>query len=176
MPAEPQAPLHTEEPSAGGWQLPLIVATLLGLVILAGILWLGRPENERATPAVPLKLPPLGPEERAYLPRLEIREARLSRWRNFLGQEVTYLDFEVANRGRRTVLALQVTIEFRDALGQTVLRERLRPVGGPRVTPVRPTGPLGPGETRKARAGFEHIPVDWDRRQPDIRVTGLLLQ
>ncbi len=170
-----EPPLHAETPSHA-WRLPLIIATLVGLAVLAGILWLGRPNSEQALPPVPAELPPLSPAAQRYLPRIAVGEPRLSRWQNFLGQEVTYLDLAVSNRGNRTVRAMELTIEFHNAYGIVVLRETLRPIGAPRPSPVRPTGPLPPGDTREVRAAFEHIPAEWDRRPPEVRVTGLLLQ
>jgi len=170
MAAEPEAPLHAEEP-AGGWRVPLLVAAVLGLGVLGAILWLGRPGEEPPATPVPERLPALTPEAEAYLPQIEIRGVELSRLENFLGQQVTYLDFSVTNRGPRRIVALEATIEFLDPYEIVVLRETLRAVGGRRYP-----GPLEPGQSRRVRAAFEYIPADWNRRPPRLRLTGLLLE
>lgn len=175
MPTEPEAaPLHAESPR-GGWRAPLLIAGLLGLGVLAAILWLGRPGPEPVALPVPARLPPLTPEAEAYLPQIEISALGLSRWQNFLGQEVIYLDLSLTNRGPRRVTAVELTVEFLDPYQAVVLRESVRPVGG-RSLPGISRRPLAPGESRPVRIGFEHLPADWDRRPPRVRITGLLLQ
>lgn len=154
--------------------IPLAVAAVAGIGMLLGILWLGRPDAGH--PAPPLCLPPLGAEETRYAAeQIELGTVTISRWQNFLGQTVTYVDGTVRNKGPRTVTALELTLEFYDIVGQVVLRESVRAVGQ-----VRPSGlsgpPLAPGATRAFRAGFEHIPAEWNRRAPRIAITGLLLQ
>jgi len=179
MPSEPEpvhaepAPLHADSP-AGGWRSPVLVAVLLGLGGLAAFLWLGRPGMAPAAPPVPDQLPPLSSEAEAYLPQIEIGPIELSRWQNFLGQQITYLDLALANRGPRRVTAVELTVEFLDPYQAVVLRESVRPVGG-RSLPGISLGPLAPGESRPVRIGFEHLPADWDRRPPRVRITGLLL-
>ena len=170
------APLHVESP-AGSWRVPLLIAGLLGLGVLAGILWLGRPGAGPAAPPVPARLPPLSPEAEAYLPQIEISRVELSRWQNFLGQQVLYLDLTLTNRGARSLTALELAIEFFDSYQRVVLRESYRPVGAARPSPAGPpAGPLGPGESRSARVGFERLPADWDGRPPRLRITGLLFE
>lgn len=174
VPGEP-APLHAESPERH-WRVVLLVAALLGAGLLAGIFWLGRPGGAPAAP-VPDRLPPLDAAAQAYLPQIAISPVELSRWQNFLGQEVLYLDFTVANRGPRRVVALELAVEFLDPYHTVVLRERVRPVGGGRPRPGTPvTGPLAPGETRSVHAGFENLPTAWDGTPPRIRVSGLLLE
>ncbi|MBI4462007.1 MAG: hypothetical protein HY653_03785 [Acidobacteria bacterium] len=154
--------------------IPLAVAGVLGIGLLIGILWLGRPEAEH--PAPPVRLPPLEGEAARYVEEgIELAPVGLSRWENFLGQVVMYVDGTVKNKGSRTVLALELTLEFRDIFGQVVLRETVRPVG--QVSrPGTQAPPLKPGESRAYRAGFEHIPAEWNRGAPRISVTGLLLE
>jgi len=189
MPAEPEpvhgeavqgepvrgdsAPLHADSP-AGGWRTPLLVAILIGLGGLAALLWLGRPGTEPAPPA-PDRLPPLSSEAEAYLPQIEIGPLELSRWQNFLGQQVTYLDLTLVNRGPRRVTAVELTVEFLDPYQAVVLREGVRPVGG-RSLPGISRGPLASGESRAVRIAFEHLPADWNRRPPRVRITALLFE
>ncbi|MFQ5816950.1 MAG: FxLYD domain-containing protein [Terriglobia bacterium] len=154
--------------------IPLAVAGVLGIALLIGILWLGRAESER--PSLPAKLPPLEGEEARYAEeQIKLEPVSLSRWENFLGQVVTYVDGTVENTGSRRVIALELTVEFLDIFGQVVLRERIRPIG--RVSQrTFPAPPLKPGERRAYRAGVEHIPTEWNRGAPRITITGLLLK
>lgn len=149
--------------------VPLIVAVLLGVLVLAAIFFLGNPSQRPSAPKVPEKLPPLGSLEQQYSTRIGISDLRLSQFENFLGQTVTYVEGVLSNRGNRSLAAVELTFEFKDVLNQTVLRETVRVVG-------RRTSPLGPGLARSFRVGFDHIPADWNRRPPEIRVTGLLLE
>ncbi len=151
-------------------QLPvgLIAATVAGLLLLAGILYLGRPSKQTIAPPTPERLPPLGAAEQAYLPNLQFSELKMSRAANFLGQEVTYLDGVITNAGSRRVRAIEIMLDFKDLVGQTVLRETARPLG-------RRPSPLPPGGTREFRLSFEHVPLMWNQALPEIRVTGLLL-
>lgn len=147
----------------------MIVATLLGVALLAGILFLGNPSPRRTSLKVPEKLPRLGPVEQQYASQIEVVGLSLSQFENFLGQRVTYVEGTLVNRGKRSVVALELTFEFKDVLEQTVLRETVRIIG-------RRSPPLGGGLTRPFRTGFDNIPADWNRRVPAIRITGLLLE
>ena len=151
-------------------QLPVaaIAATVAGLFLLAGILYLGRPGKQAIAPPTPERLPPLGAAEQAYLPHLHFSQLKMSRAANFLGQEVTYLDGEVTNAGSRRARAIEIVLDFKDLVGQTVLRETARPLG-------RRASPFPPGASREFRLSFEHVPMMWDQAVPEIRVTGLLL-
>ncbi len=146
----------------------VIAATVAGLFLLAGILYLGRPGKQSVALPAPEQLPALGPAEEAYLPHLQFSQLKMSRAANFLGQEVTYLDAAVTNAGPRRVRALEITLAFKDLVGQTVLRETARPLG-------RRASPLPSGASREFQLTFEHVPVMWNQAVPEIRVTGLLL-
>ena len=170
-------PPRLEEKPPDDWRLPLLVAFLLGVGVLAGIFWLGRPGSESSLPPVPARLPPLSGETAAYVSQIEISAPDLSRWQNYLGQTITYLDSSLANHGSRTIVVLELSIEFHDGYQQVVLRETVRPIGAPQPTPANRRGaPLPPGQTRAFRASFEHIPADWNGAPPQMRITGLLLQ
>jgi hypothetical protein len=109
---------------------------------------------------------PFGSAEQAYAPRIELRHFSMSRAENFVHQEVTMLSGEVANAGEQALAEVEVTVEFRDSLNQVVLRETRRLFGaaGP---------PLAPNQPRSFRLSFEHIPNDWNRQIPSVRITGL---
>jgi hypothetical protein len=176
MTSEAQPLRLEQEGRNGGWRLPLLVAAAVGLAVLGGIIWLGPPTPQNAAPAIPAVLPPLSAEETAYLAQIAISGLDLSLWQNFLGQAVVYLDGSITNRGNRRIVALELTVEFEDVLGQTVLRETRRALGRGRASALapRPT-PLAAGESRSFRVAFEQLPPDWNRGRPQVRVSGLLL-
>ncbi len=165
------------EREPASWRVPLLAAGIGGLGLLAGWLWLAPSTPQEARPALPAVLPALTATEEAYLPEIEIGHLELRRWANFLGQEVTYLDGTVKNRGPRTILALELRVEFKDLYNQTVLRQKARIVGNPQLSPTDPrAAPLRASEARDLRVAFEDLPKDWNQALPQITVTGLMLE
>ena len=111
---------------------------------------------------------PWGPTEQCYAKQIRFLEPKMGRAANFLNQEVTFIFGAVANDGPRAVREIGVTLEFRDVFSQVVLRDTRR-VLGPRSTP------LASGQRRDFQFNFEHVPADWRRQYPSVRITGLLL-
>ncbi|MCL6480290.1 MAG: hypothetical protein K6U02_01050 [Firmicutes bacterium] len=150
-----------------GFALALLFgAGVVVLVLFVAYQLLVRFNSRHAQSQVPLSM---GEAEQAYAWQIEFSGLQMSRAENFLGQEITYLFCVVANRGVRTVRQMEVAIEFRDAFQQVVLRDTRRVIG--------PRGaPLEPGERRELQLSWEHIPADWNRQYPSIRITGLLLE
>lgn len=110
---------------------------------------------------------PFGPPEQAYAPNLRIETLPPSRAENFLNQEVTTLPGRLTNGGNLRVSSVELTLEFSDQFGQTVLRET-------RILFPPPSSPLAPGERRDFEVSFEHIPYSWNVQQPVVRVSGVL--
>lgn len=137
------------------------------LLLLGGLYLLTRTASSGGSQA-PRRLP-ISAAEQAYAEEIHFLDLKMSRATNFLNQEVTFLFGVVSNDGKRTIRDMEVSVEFRDLLNQVVLREIHRPLG-PRAAP------LLPGQRREFDLTFEHVPVDWNRRYPTIRVTGLLLE
>ncbi len=104
-----------------------------------------------------------------YAPRISFSKFRLSAEENLAGHTVFYIDAVVKNGGDRTIVALEVSARFRDRDGQLVLREPATVVRDKRK-------PLGPGEWREFRMGFEGIPNSWDRTAPRLEITRLVLE
>lgn len=164
-----------EEDRAGRRRQYVLVAALLGIAAIATGLWLVMTAPEALPPPVPKELPPMGADEEAYRDQVEVSNLELSRWANFLGQEVTYVDGVVTNHGEHNLVALELTLEFTDPYGQVVLRETIRPIGGRLSLLGAPQGALPPGQSRTFRAGFEHMPTDWNQGTPRIQISGLVL-
>jgi hypothetical protein len=144
----------------------MLVGAGVVVLLLGGVFLLTR-ESQRA--ALPGQRLPLGPGEQAYAASIHFRDLRMSRAANFLNQEVTFLFGVVSNDGPRTVRQVEVTIEFRNVVNQLVLRETQRLFG-------QYAAPLAGGQSREFQLTFEHVPLDWNRQYPSLRVTGLLLE
>lgn len=136
------------------------------LLLLGGVLLLTR-STKPAASATEQHLP-MTEVEQVYARQIRFLDLKMGRAANFLNQEVTFVFGSVVNDGVQAIREIEVTIEFRDPFNQVVLRDTRR-VLGPRAAP------LAAGQRREFQLGFEHLPVDWNRQYPSIRVTGLLL-
>ena len=83
----------------------------------------------------------MSPSEAEYFRNLQVKDISLSRAENFLHQEVTIVSGTLVNAGPETVVALDLTIEFSDQMGQVALRETRGVLGTPAL-------PLAPGKER----------------------------
>jgi hypothetical protein len=156
-PPEPQAPRSfLRNPVA-------LAAVAVILAALAYFLFIKTPPPGMA-PSEPHL--PFGPAEEAYAAKLQLGKFSMSRAENFLHQEVTIISGDVTNTGDRTIQAAEVTLTFRDEMGQIVLRET-RPLFPP------PAPPLLPGKPQHFDISFDHVPESWNVQVPAVRVTGL---
>ena len=114
---------------------------------------------------------PMGNAEKLYAERIHISDVQLSRATNMLNQEFTYVSGIFVNNGTRVIRDVTLVVEFRDQFEQVVLRETQRPFG----SRSRAGDPLPAGQRRAFQLTFEHVPADWNRKYPDVRVNGLVL-
>ena len=150
-----------------GIVLVLVAALLLPSSILLNPWFHGDPstsDKRHLTPGGVQQF--FGAAEQAYAPHLQIENIAMSKAENFLNQEVTTLTGEVVNSGDRTLLGLELTIEFHDSLHQVILRE-FRSVLDPAAVP------FAPGTRREFEISFEHLPASWNFEEPVIRVSAL---
>ncbi len=145
---------------------PFLAGIVVVVLLVGGFVLLTRHTQPAESAAEQRR--PMTATEQAYAKQIRFLDLKMSRAANFLNQEVTFVFGSVANDGARVIREVEVTVEFRDPFNQVVLRDT-RPVLGPR------TLPLAPGQRREFQFGFEHVPADWNRRYPSIRITGLLL-
>jgi len=147
------------------------VALLIGVgvmaLLLGGLFFLTRESPQPVQPVV--ERLPMGAVEQEYSAQIQFTDLKMSRAANFLDQEVTFLFGTAKNGGQRRVREIELTIEFHNLLNQVVLRETRRLVG-------RRAAPLEPGEEREFQLTFEHVPADWNRHNPALRITGLVLE
>ena len=150
-----------------GLPVAFIAGTGVVVLLLGGILLLTRITGP-AAPAAEQHLP-MTATEQAYARQIRFLDVKKSRAANFLNQEVTFIFAAVANDGPRAIQEMEVTLEFRDLFSQVVLRDTRRLLG-PNTTP------LASGQRREFQFSFEHVPADWNRQDPSLRVTRLRLE
>lgn len=143
---------------------------VVGLLVLA-LYWLTKPGPQGAAGSMQKHLT-LGKAENEYAERIHISDLRMSRATNLLQHEFTYVNGVLANDGTRVIRDIEFITEFRDQFNQVVLREILRPLG----TATKAGDPLPAGQRREFQLTFEHVPQDWNRQYPSIRVSGLVLE
>lgn len=138
------------------------------LVLAAGLVLLTRVTRPRPPGAG--EKPPFGPTEQAYAPQIHFQSGEMSQSSNLLNQEFTYVTGTVTNVGSRTLRALNVNFEFHDPFNQVVLRDA--------QILIDPAGqPLGPGQSRTFQVTLgAHLPSEWNRAYPLIRITGMILE
>jgi hypothetical protein len=147
------------------------VAFLAGAVVMAllfgGFYVLTRVLGSHG-PAVAAKLP-FGAAEQAYAERIHFNDLHMSRSTNMLKQEFTYVTGTMSNDGGQTIRAMEITVEFHNALNQVILRDSqfvITPGSDP---------PLNAGLSSPFQVTLEHVPAEWNQEYPSIRVTGLIL-
>lgn len=144
-----------------------LVGLAVVLLLFGGLFLLTR--HARSVQPAPRQRLPMTATEQAYAKHIRFLDPQMNRVANFLNQEVTIIFGSVANDGSRTISEMEVTLEFHDLFNQVVLRDTRRLFGWR-------AAPLGPGQRQDFQFNFEHIPADWNRQYPTLRVTGLLLE
>jgi hypothetical protein len=156
-------PNSAPEKSDRNW-LPWIVA----LVVICGALglayWFGRPPANTAGSGVD-----------PYAKYLVLGNIQVSQANNFAGDQLTYIDGTIENRGQRTVTSVILQTLFANASGDapqmlqapvSLVRSR-----DPYVDTV-PIGaaPLAPGKSQDFRLVFDDVSPMWNQQPPQLRV------
>lgn len=151
-----------------GFPAAFAVGVVIMLILAAGLVLLSRATRPRPPDAS--QKPPFGPTEQAYAPQIHFQSGEMSQSSNLLNQEFTYVAGTVTNGGNRAVRALNVNFEFHDPFKQVVLRDA--------QILVDPAGQrLGPGQSRAFQVTLgAHLPSEWNREYPLIRITGMILE
>jgi hypothetical protein len=149
-------------------QFPFALAAgaIIVLLIFGLFLVLTRVTRSRDTANV-AKLP-FGASEQAYAQNIHFLDIQLAHAGNFLNQDFTYVAGTVFNDGPRKIRAMEVTVEFHDPFHQVILRDTNRLIGG--------AGGLDAEQRSPFQIQMEHLPAEWDKQYPSIRVTGLILE
>jgi hypothetical protein len=147
-----------------GVSTSIIIFMVLAVLAVLLAAWAFEQHRAATRPAISGAIrPPLGPEQKAYLPSLVFSELRMSAAANYLGGTVTYLDGSVTNTGAKPVRSLEVELDFVDMMNQVVLRENAHPLAAP----------LQPGEKRSFQVSFDHMPADWNQAPPRAKAVYL---
>lgn len=163
---EPEASENRRRRS--GFPAAFALGMVITLILAGGLLWLTRATQSKG-PA-PIGKLPFGAEEQAYAQQVHFQGGEMSQATNFLNQEFTYVAGTVSNDGSRTLRALDVVLEFRDAFNQVVLRDPQRII-------LTESPPLKGGQSRDFNVTLgAHLPTEWNRQYPAVRVTGLILE
>jgi Protein of unknown function (DUF3426) len=156
-------PKREEQRSA---MVPMIAGVLVIGLVIGAVLVLGR------------RNPNAGAIVDPYAQKLQLSDLKMTTAQNFVRATVIYLEGTARNTGDKTVSHAGVEAEFKDAMGQVVLREQ-RPL---MVTEERPNysdnvdlnvSPLKPGQSKQFRLSFEGVPNDWNRQAPDLRISSI---
>lgn len=162
---EPGETPYREERS----RLPVafLAGAVIVLLIFGGFLLLMHVMHSHDVTKV-VKLP-FGPSEQAYAQHIQFLDIQLAHATNFLNQDFTYVAGTAFNGGARKVRGLEVTVEFHDPFHQVILRDSNQLIG-------LADAPLDAGKRHDFQIQMEHLPAEWDKQYPSIRVTGLALE
>jgi hypothetical protein len=108
------------------------------------------------------------PEETAYLQNIQLMPGRAEAAQNFLQHTVTTIYGTVANKGKKTVLYLEISLTFSDIEGKPIEQRKAYPIGGT-------TLPLKPGESREFHVSFDKVPPMWNQAVPKMAPVRVIL-
>jgi hypothetical protein len=133
------------------------MGAVAAVAILAAVIYLERPAAEQADEGGAT------PEAKAYVSHLELSGVNMAASENFMKQRVVEIQGTIANRGTRTLAAIDVYCLFAGADGREVHRERLPILGtsGSRA-------PLSPNAARPFRLPFDSLPDGWNQAMPKL--------
>lgn len=130
-----------------------ILYTLAVLLVIGGVaLWY----VERPQPAS--SLPPMRPEDKAYVHNLQLSDVTMKATESYVKQTVTEIEGKITNTGNRAVKQADLYCVFYNVYGEVVIRERVPII----------KGLLKPGETRSFRLPFDDIPAGWNNQMPQL--------
>lgn len=146
--------------------VPIAIGALAVLIAIAFFAVFGRKgSNETGAPSTP----------DPYAANLVILSPSMSTAANFAGQEVTYIEGQIVNKGDKIVTSAILQIVFHDSLGQVVQKDTQRLMVITTREPYIDTAPLSsaslkPGQAREFRQTFEHVSSEWNTQLPEITV------
>jgi hypothetical protein len=146
--------------------IPIAVGAIAVLVMIGMIMLFSRGNSKSA--AVPVAADP-------YAASLPISDVAMSTADNFAGQQVTYIEGKVTNKGSNTINGAVLQVVFHDTLGQIVQKENQRLMIITTREPYIDTAPLSsaplkPSQTREFRLTFEHVSGDWNMQVPEVSI------
>lgn len=144
--------------------LPWIVAVAVICVALAVVFWLGRPPaNSSGTGVDP------------YAKNVVLTNVEISQASNFAGDQLTYVDGTIENRGSRTITGATLQAVFDNDSGEAP-QTLLAPVSlirsrDPYVdTELLGATPLLPRKSQDFRLVFDNVSPMWNQQIPKLAV------
>ena len=149
-----------------------IVIGVVGILGLAGFLYLNHEANLPATPP-----PPLTGAAKDYVRYLRFVSAdgksgeapAMQAHESYLKQSVVEITGNIQNAGDRVLDLVEINCVFYDLSGLVVLRERVPIVS-------RKMGKLAPGQTKPFRLAFDNVPDSWNQAMPQMVIAGIEFQ
>jgi hypothetical protein len=106
----------------------------------------------------------------AYKNQIEISHIGIARGENYLGDAVYYVQGKIKNSGNKAIQRVELTFQFRDSLGQVVLKDTRRALD------YKGGGKLEAQASSEFQVGFEKLPKDWNYVIPQVEVASVILQ
>jgi hypothetical protein len=161
--AEPAFTPAAEPARQPPWVAVGAVVALIVVVVFAGWL-LSRNANQSAS---------AGPDP--YAANIKLAGAQVSMAQNGAGASVIYVEGNATNSGDKTVTRARVRAEFKDTIGQVVLRTEaplMMRAERPGYSDAVDLGqsPLRAGQSRPFKMVFEGVPNSWNLQPPDLAV------
>jgi len=130
-----------------------VIYTLAAVLLIGGaLLWFGtRPQPSSS-------LPPMKPEDKAYVHSLDLSDVTMKATESYVKQTITEIEGKITNKGNRTVKEAELYCIFYNVYGEVVIRERV---------PIIKSA-LKPGESRPFRLPFDDIPAGWNNQMPQL--------
>lgn len=127
--------------------------------------------------------PRIGVQQNPYADNLKLSDVKLSAAENYVGGTVTYLDLNITNTGKQSLIGAQMHAIFKNSMGEVVQNETLplhvlvenQMAGYPDLVDLS-RDPIGPGQTKTVRMTLEHISDDWDHKPPETELVNLKLK
>ena len=159
-----------QESQARNWT-PFIIGLIAVMVVVGIIVVLTRHRGQTAAAVDP------------YAAKLQISDARVSAAENYVGGTVTYLDATITNTGDKTLVGADMSLVFKNTMGQIVQKETLplhvlvenQLAGYPDQADLS-RSPIGPGQSKSVRMTLEHISADWNQAPPEMQLVNLKLK
>jgi hypothetical protein len=154
--------------AARNW-LPWIVAVIAILFVVGIAFLVGSRREARTTSGID-----------PYAAHLAIGNVQISQANNFAGDQLTYVDGTILNRGDKTVTSIAVRVLFANDDGEppqtkrvplTLIRTRQPYVD---IEPVS-AAPLKPGASQEFRLIFDDVSPLWNQQIPKVEVANVTL-
>ncbi|HZC44253.1 MAG TPA: DUF2393 family protein [Acidobacteriaceae bacterium] len=146
--------------------IPWIIALVLICCGLGLVFWLGRPVNSNGNGVDP------------YAKLVGLSNVQVSQASNFAGDQLTYVDGTIENRGSRTITSMTVQASFPNETGDApqILQAPVSLVRSrdPYVdTQPISIAPLAPGKSQDFRLVFDNVSPLWNQQPPALRIVDL---